>query len=287
MHDNKKSSGIYIQPIGGLCNRMRAIDSAICLAQATNSDLHVLWYMNFELNCRFEDLWHIPPGIATIVEIQTKTKVDELLQKFYRRKIGGFVYNFYCKYFSGDFDLVLPYSQMELYNRHDYIDCDFKEIVAGKRVSIVTPDRFYGDDRLLHNFVPIDSLDRIINDLVVNFSSVVGVHIRRTDNENSKKYSSTAKFVEFMSAEIETDDRTKFFVATDSIEEEENLKTIFPDRIITYPKKSLDRNDPIAIQSALIDLYCLSKCRKLLGSYWSSFSYTAHQMHNIEYVVVK
>ena len=69
--------------------------------------------------------------------------------------------------------------------------------------------------------------------------------------------------------------------------EVENLKNIFPCRTITHPKKSLDRHESVVIQAVLVDLYCLSKCQKLRGIYWSSFSYTAHQIHNIEYVIVK
>ncbi len=287
MNYKRESPGIYIKPIGGLCNRMRAIDSAISLSKKTNSDLHIIWDMNSELNCRFEDLWTIPPSIKTLTSINRKTKIGKLIQKFYRKKIGGFIQNLYFRYFLGHFDLVLTYSQMESYHQKNYTDCNFEEMVANKRVLITTLNRFYTSTHPFDPFVPVDHLQKIINAQVGNFSNVIGVHIRRTDNQNAKAYSSTAKFIELMKAEVQNNRNVMFFVATDSPWEAENLKKIFPNRIITYEKKSLDRNDSSAIQDALIDLYCLSRCRKLIGSYWSSFSGIAHQINEIEYVVAK
>ena len=46
-------------------------------------------------------------------------------------------------------------------------------------------------------------------------------------------------------------------------------------------------NDPRGIQDAVIDLYSLANCRKLIGSYWSSFSEVAAQLRGIELVIAK
>ena len=54
---------IVIEPTGGLCNRMRAVDSAMALAVHLNRSLHVVWVMNDKLNCRFDDLFSVPSGI--------------------------------------------------------------------------------------------------------------------------------------------------------------------------------------------------------------------------------
>jgi len=74
-----------------------------------------------------------------------------------------------------------------------------------------------------------------------------------------------------------------FFLATDSPEEEQDMKKLFGDRIITFAKK-LDRNNPEAIQDALVDLLCLSKTRKIIGSFYSSFSDIAADIGYIEFV---
>ena len=42
---------IIIQPSGGLCNRMRVINSGWKLARERHDQLKVLWNCNAELNC--------------------------------------------------------------------------------------------------------------------------------------------------------------------------------------------------------------------------------------------
>lgn len=89
-----------------------------------------------------------------------------------------------------------------------------------------------------------------------------------------------------MRLELANDPATRFFLATDSPDVEEHLEAIFPDRITIHPKKSLDRNVPEAIQDALVDLLCLAATRKLIGSYWSTFTNAAAAIGGIESVIV-
>lgn len=51
---------IYLKPFGGLCNRMRTIDSLIKLCQIHNEDLTILWVNDSALNCSFSSLFQIP-----------------------------------------------------------------------------------------------------------------------------------------------------------------------------------------------------------------------------------
>jgi hypothetical protein len=287
MPSTKTSSEICIKPLGGLCNRMRVIDAAISLARVTNSDLHVIWVLNADLNCRFEDLWDIPPSIKKITEISISTHFDRFVEKLSRKKIGGFIQTIYFKYFLKSFDLVLTSDRMEAYELQNYVGCNFVEMVANKRVLMTTVHRFYDSVRPFQDFILIRDLQEIVDRQVVSFRNVIGVHIRRTDNQQSEQYSSTAKFIELMQAEVRQDNSTKFFIATDSPAEEAKLQEIFPDRIVTYKKQSLDRNNSVAIQDAAIDLYCLSKCRKLIGSYYSSFTDTARQIDRIDCIIAK
>ena len=49
-----KKRYILLVPVGGLANRMKAIDSAIKLSRKTNSELHIIWFKDRGLNCRFD-----------------------------------------------------------------------------------------------------------------------------------------------------------------------------------------------------------------------------------------
>lgn len=75
-----------------------------------------------------------------------------------------------------------------------------------------------------------------------------------------------------MEDEIEKHD-ANFYVTTDDAEVLMKLKSQFSEkRLIIYEDKILDRNSTIGIQDALVDMICLSKCRKIIGSYRSTFS---------------
>lgn len=89
--------------------------------------------------------------------------------------------------------------------------------------------------------------------------NMIGVHVRRTDNRRSIAHSPIEKFIEYINQEIKKDNNVKFFLATDDSSVEIKLQTIVPNKIIVHRKKSLDRNNPLAIQDAVIDLYCLAK----------------------------
>jgi hypothetical protein len=146
---------------------------------------------------------------------------------------------------------------------------------------ISTVHQFYQVPDSFAYFKPVHELDDKINQLRNSFSSnTIGIHIRRSDNALSIQHSPIKAFVDAMQREIDADSNTMFFLATDSTGEEQYLKRTFPDRILTY-NKQLDRNSEKGIQDALIDLYSLSNTKKIIGSYYSSFSEVAAQIKGI------
>ena len=92
--------------------------------------------------------------------------------------------------------------------------------------------------------------------------------------------------VEAIKRELALDPNVVFYLATGSPEEEISLGEVFPGKIVRHKKASYDRNDPKAIRDALIDLYCLANCRKLIGSYYSSFTETASEISGIDKQVI-
>ena len=114
---------------------------------------------------------------------------------------------------------------------------------------------------------------------------MIGVHVRRGDNLMSHKYSPLDLFIKKMDENIGVDPSTTFYVSTDSNEVYETLKQIFGDKV--YTAATVRSRDTLkGIQSALLDFYCLSKCKKILGSYDSSFSEIAAKMGKIPLEVI-
>lgn len=72
-----KKRYILLVPVGGLANRMKAIDSAIKLSRKTNSELHIIWFKDRGLNCRFDQLFE--PIDLPNVKITEATWSDYLL----------------------------------------------------------------------------------------------------------------------------------------------------------------------------------------------------------------
>lgn len=48
---------IILETSAGLCNRMRAVMSAINLASEYNTNVQVIWPLNKGLNCRFDEIF--------------------------------------------------------------------------------------------------------------------------------------------------------------------------------------------------------------------------------------
>ena len=262
---------IIIKPVGGLANRLRALDSAIALTTKYEMKLYVIWELNQSLNCKFSDLFIVPKELDRIIEIKRGfvTKILDHLLPIYFSHFNNYHLD--------------PEETENLKRKRD----GFETLSSYNSVYIESWSRFYRVPSLpsFSRFLPKASIQNIINSY--RETNMIGVHVRRKDHKRSIAFSPIEKFIECMNNEIDKDNNVKFFLATDSTSVETTLRTIFPDKIVTHCKKSLDRNNPFAIKDALIDLYCLANCRKLIGSYWSSFSGVASEINGIERFTIK
>jgi hypothetical protein len=270
---------LVIEPLGGLCNRMRALDAAISLAQATQQQLYVIWVLDSSLNSRLEDLFDLPNRIHQVIYINRHKKVELIKRKLLKLPFiasGRYLY-----------DIDHSIQDLLLKEEQDMGDI-FKNFFRKERfVYICTGYRFYPSARPFTQFRATQLLQQRIDRLSSDFNQVVGVHIRRTDNIDSIRYSPTSWFVQRMQQEVRRNPLVKFFLATDSLPEEDYIKDLFPGKIIVNPKSSLDRNDPAAIRDAVVDLYCLARTQKLIGSYFSSFTETASEINCIETIIAE
>lgn len=114
----------------------------------------------------------------------------------------------------------------------------------------------------------------------------VGIHIRRTDHLAAIENSSTENFVKKMQEIIAEDAEVKFFLATDDVTEQKRMIDLFGDRIIIQQNKVWGRDNTAAMISGIVDMLCLSKCKRIIGSYTSAYSYFAavYGQKDIEYI---
>ena len=110
----------------------------------------------------------------------------------------------------------------------------------------------------------------------------VGVHVRRTDHTDAIANSPLALFAGRMKKELEADKETCFFVATDDKKVRRELKELLPDAKLIFPQSDvIDRDSKEGIEEAFVEMIALSKCRKILGSYNSTFSLLPSYIGNI------
>lgn len=262
---------VIIEPREGLCNRMRTLDAAIEYSRKIQRPLKVMWRMDARLNCPLSELFEYREDFGQVVEHRYFGHIARLRR---RARIMG-VQLARGVYLSQDRVTDFLHQQRS-----------FEELRKYQAIYISTWDQFYPSNGFSRNFVPVAPLRSAIEARIGSGDGMVGVHIRRSDHGPSTERSPLWRFIELMQEEIALDSRVRFFLATDSQRDEATLKKQFPDRIISHPKPSLDRTKPDTIKDALIDLYCLARCRKLIGSYYSSFSDLAWKIGNIDKIII-
>lgn len=262
---------LTVIPQGGLCNRLRVIDSAVGLSRQLGLELRVIWQANPECNCRFARLFEPVPDV-TIVEARERLPVlvtQSLRHPRLAARLTG------ARVFEHG-DLLDTAAEQQLLDR-----------AKASNAIIRTFETFFQTDQPLSWASATPEIIEKVEATVAEFGPhMVGVHARRTDNEDSIRFGPTSEFVRLMHECVTVNPTVKFFLATDGVETEAELRAEFGDRILVRAKK-LSRNDPQGIVDALVDVYCLSRTSRIIGSYWSTFSITASQLGRIPLTTVK
>lgn len=265
---------ISLVPVGGLCNRMRAIDAGIALQRRIGVPLRVYWESNDGLNCPFHRLFQPIPEIELIEGLPWTSR--QLL------RFGRF----------HDPIKVLSWLTGTAYYHHDEHERLVRDahpqrsLLSTRRLHIISFARFHPTPEKYHSFRPIPELEMRIAEVASQFTTwTIGVHIRRTDNINAITVSSTSKFRDAMEKAVVMEPRTKFYLASDCPDTIKELRDHFGDRIITADIPA-SRKSEEGIQQAVVELYALSRTSYMFRSHFSSFSRTAAEIGNINSKVI-
>jgi hypothetical protein len=257
---------ITLEPTSGLCNRMRAIDGTLALARSISADLRIVWARNDLCGAPFSALFEPLPG--AVVRDRSRW-AHRLLRRVERH--------------AGRHTRFLGHAETYRLFRSDY---DFRELKREASTYIRTNARFFPTEPLFAAFVPVAPLAAEIERVASAFiSPTLGVHIRRTDNAESIRRSPTSRFLERMGQELERNRDTRFFLATDAFEVEAEILAAFPGRVLTRPRV-YDRASTAGVRDAVVDLYCLARTHRILGSFYSSFSDTAAEIGGVPLEII-
>lgn len=272
---------IIVNPNAGLANRMRVINSCLFLAKQNNQKrIQVLWEQNQILNATFNDLF-IPINGVEIIErsfflnyfmkYSDNKNESNSLRSSVKKNILGFFAKQY-KYYNDE--LITPFRFNDEYWNSGH-----------KKVILNTCEDFYtltNETNFYHLFKPVENIKKRIDLQRQRFSQgTVGIHIRRTDNIQSVLVSKTELFLNEVEQILRLKPDTSFYLSTDAPDIEDLFKKRFGAAILTLEGKDLSRSSKQGMEDAVVDLYCLSNTRFILGSYWSSFGYVASLINNI------
>jgi hypothetical protein len=269
-----EKGNLMFVPSGGLANRMRAIASAYALTQQIGSHLEIVWFQDWALNAPFNAIFQSVPQL----NLREATLKDKWFYDRARRK------NLWLPSFPQwvlfdhrlDEKMIWPLMTQQF---------DFADWARGHRCYISSYMDFWPyDSSLLHELLkPVKEITEEVerNCERLQAQHVVGIHIRRTDHVISIEKSPTSLFVDKMQEEIEQYADTRFFLATDSNDVKEELKSVFGSRIVT-PESAARRCDIDGIRGGLTDMYTLAATSKIYGSLGSTFSKMASRIGGVE-----
>ena len=294
-------SKIYLKPVGGLCNRIRAIDSLLSVASECQKQLVVIWERDSSLNCSFSDLFQFNSAFQLI---ETKPILgwswpffpSRLPSKFLKQAL----YQRTRKKFSIDSEIFFnelgtrldslrpinpeKFADIHVFDRQTYDQfVDFQNTVAeDSNCFITTCWRICDHPKYSERFQPSNWVDTEVKKTTSGFNEhTYGIHIRGTDAEMAKKYSSVEAFKQQMDLLIEQSADTSFFLATDEPAIKNDLLAQYKNRIRVFDQPDYSRDSPENIKNALVDLLCLSETKEIFGSYFSTFSQLAAQWKGI------
>ena len=259
---------VYIEPIGGLCNRMRVIASAYQLIQPMGGKLIVKWTANEELNCPAKALFSLPRDIR-VVDVEGGDNLAAKLA-YYRLRLG------YRNRVSND--QVMAAKQTG-------------NLVPQDKTYYETCETFHKDSRDVDCsiFTPAPELEALARQKVQAMTQggqhpVIGLHIRRTDHSVSIQQSPTELFCQVLEARLKENPNTRFYLATDDA----SVRKFFADTynrnkeiVFFNDSETLGRDTPEGIKAAFVELLTLSMTERIYGSCGSSYTDMAAAMGKI------
>lgn len=258
-------------PQGGLCNRLRVVLSALAIAER-GADVRVGWGATRECRARYSDLFEPLTVLSLGNSPQTEAAVEGSFRITERR---------WYDVPQSRRNLRLPALLRRLhYDRQlvNYRGTDATALLSpsGKHKSIYVSTGYalcrYAP-ALARRLTPVAPLRAKVERLTSAFDAhTVGVHIRRTDNAASIAHSPLEAFVQAMQETLAADPAAHFFLATDDPAVRTSLQEAFPGRITCQQLHAVRRDTLAGVRQAVVDLFCLARAPRLLGSYWSSFT---------------
>jgi hypothetical protein len=248
----------------GLANRLRSIDSAINFANILGARLAVSWPSNEALAGRYEDIFEPTEKFSVTSDTRrkksswvdklfsglglSKTISEGLLQKPVKVRTNAGGENLYL--------LSLPVARLRPWCLWYTIETDH---------AFCYPEDYTW-------LMPVAPIRDVIGQFTTRLGpECVGVHIRRGDHAQAIAKSPLSAFLREMDARLQSEARSKFYLATDDNQVRREMVDAFGSAIVCQHEVS-ERQSLDGVRQAVVDLFCLAHCHQIWGSVGSSFT---------------
>lgn len=257
---------LVVVPHAGLCNRLNAILSAIALKNSKQIEIELFWEESKECFAWFDNLFE------PIKDCQVKR-----LTNFYLKPSSKS--NLFLPSLLRKFKFDASFQGQKISNSKFLLQNEDLGVVYISSTNRFCPLTITSN--LSRYFVPLPHIQKKIESVTSQYSrNTIGVHIRRTDNIAAIKNSPLEKYIEAMNQALSKESETCFYIATDDPNIKNELNEIYTGKIITYDA-TLNRNTLVGIEDAIVELWCLASCKRIIGSTHSTYSEFASLLYNI------
>lgn len=260
---------IILEPCAGLGNRILAIATTYNLAKKYQHKLTMLWSTDGAVGAPCEAIFELPEDIKVIHTTNWGFHKEpilrgksELIRNYYRKKSEVFL----------DRDDVIQRKKDQRQDEIERIISECRNVYIKSWCEISAID----DIDIFSIIKPSKEVDELGGPVFNKIGcKTIGMHIRRTDHEEAMQRSPLDLFLKKAAEILESDSENNIFLATDDAEVESEMRKHFNGKIICQNEKVMDRNSIAGIRCGFIDMLSLSKCKKIYGSYGSTFSQIA------------
>ena len=277
---------LTIVPVSGLGNRMRVVASMVEVSACIEEPIRIVWQPTWDCRARFSDLFSpLCDTMGETPDVRSSTVGSNVTID-----AGNF-----CDAPAVKQNLWLPYlirrfrygKEVRIFHSNDKPDI-INMVRQWPSLYMATCYAMadYRPATLRRCFRPLPELQKHIDGVVSHFTErTVGVHVRRTDNKRAIERSPLSAYRFRLNQLLDKGKTDSIFLSTDDEQVRTYFRENYGQRLITRPIK-VRRDTLHGIQDAVIDLWCLSKAGLILGSYYSSFSDTAHELSGAPFEII-
>ena len=307
--DVEPNSVTVATSVVGLGNRLLAFASARGIVREySKSRVNMIWIADRDVAyCRFSDLFELTTddtrvvvdraiGMSLLLFYLGQYRIRKSRHRWFvfntlrlLRRIG---YLLARVHFDKIFHFVEMLMSADIKEHHWRPATRFRRLMPelGDRTLVYSHELFHREPRF--DFCrPRPHIQKRVDEIADRFGDyTVGVHIRMVDHSLAflrliDENSPIELFIQKMTAELERNDRVKFFLATDSSYAKELLTEHFKGRVMTQESTFL-RTEHSGMENAVVDMFTLARTDKILAPYLSTFSRCAAMIGKTEFEVV-